>query len=168
MTFASYDLPVLLQRNGHVVGGHSKVPRPFFWPPKGMTYLHGVVGRYYGLFVQAKNFEPGCDDANSNKEDYQMVATNDFCKEIAVDPHFSTQFTMEFIEKRYMTFANNLIKAEYLDGFLTADRFTKTSHLFGASLQISSFLSRKFDNNNRYRKKYLVLQTIPCVQILRL
>ncbi|MED6172138.1 hypothetical protein PIB30_047289 [Stylosanthes scabra] len=26
------------------------------------------------------NFEPGCDDANNKKGDYQMVATNDFCK----------------------------------------------------------------------------------------
>ncbi|MED6199426.1 hypothetical protein PIB30_075857 [Stylosanthes scabra] len=37
---------------------------------------------------------------------------------------------MEFIEKKYMSDADNLIRAEYLDRFLTADRFYKDKSSF--------------------------------------
>ncbi|MED6145400.1 hypothetical protein PIB30_024909 [Stylosanthes scabra] len=58
------------------------------------------------------------------------MVSEDTPEEIAVDPHFNTQATMEFIEKKYMSDADNLIRTEYLYRFLTVDRFYKDKSSF--------------------------------------
>ncbi|MED6194204.1 hypothetical protein PIB30_026321 [Stylosanthes scabra] len=101
-----------------------------FWPPKGMTFAG------YELPVAAYVFSNGLDMSEILVPDFLARGTREmlwslrpgkelFDDEIAVDPHFNTQATMEFIEKKYMTDADNLIRAEYLDRFLTADKFYK-------------------------------------------
>ncbi|MED6149963.1 hypothetical protein PIB30_067621 [Stylosanthes scabra] len=131
-----------------------------FWPPRGMTFagFELIVAAYIfsnGLDMSeilVPNFlardtremlwslRPGkelFDDIlnlvvkmqTARKEDTKWWLPTTFV-EIAVDPHFNTQATMEFIEKKYMSDADNLIRAEYLNRFLTADRFYKDKSSF--------------------------------------
>ncbi|MED6225127.1 hypothetical protein PIB30_090711, partial [Stylosanthes scabra] len=128
-----------------------------FWPPEGMTFAG------FELPVAAYVFSNGLDMSEILIPDSLARGTREMLwslskettkwwlpttfSEIAVDPHFNTQATIEFIEKKYMTLADNLFKkliyldsakcslqrqarldhmqtvAKYLDGFLTADRF---------------------------------------------
>ncbi|MED6207706.1 hypothetical protein PIB30_038172 [Stylosanthes scabra] len=78
-----------------------------FWPPKGMTFAG------YELPVAAYVFSNGLDMSKILVPDFLARDTREmlwsfrlgkelFDDEIAVDPYFNTQATIEFIEKKYM------------------------------------------------------------------